>query len=59
MSEVPNIDSRIRGCILGVAVVDALGGPVEFSRRGSFPKVESFIPNENFGLLPGYVGAFQ
>ncbi|KAI9717050.1 MAG: hypothetical protein M1812_004985 [Candelaria pacifica] len=50
---IPNIKSRVRGSILGVAVVDALGGPVEFMNRGSFDKVESFIPNEHFNLPPG------
>ncbi|KAI9697316.1 MAG: hypothetical protein M1836_004880 [Candelina mexicana] len=53
MADVPTIGSRVRGSILGVAVVDALGGPAEFKTRGSFPKVESFIPNEHFGLPPG------
>ena len=30
---------RVRGALLGLAVGDALGAPVEFCRRGSFPLV--------------------
>ena len=45
--------SRIRGSLYGIAVVDALGGPVEFHRRGTFAPVISFRFNANFGLKPG------
>ena len=45
--------SRIRGSLYGVAIVDALGGPVEFRQRGSFPPVTKFRYNSNFGLDPG------
>lgn len=45
--------SRIRGSLYGVAVVDALGGPVEFRQRGTFPPVNSFRYNNNFDLAPG------
>lgn len=47
------IASRIRGSLYGVAVCDALGGPVEFCRRGSFPLVTSYRHNDNFDLPPG------
>ncbi|KAI9804612.1 MAG: hypothetical protein M1833_006686 [Piccolia ochrophora] len=53
MTSNPTLASRVRGSILGVAVTDALGGPVEFKKRGSFPLVTSFLPNANFGLPPG------
>lgn len=49
----PPISSRIRGSLYGVAVVDALGGPVEFRRRGTFPLVTGFRYNGNFDLAPG------
>ena len=45
--------SRIRGSLYGTAVVDALGGPVEFHRRGTFVPVTSYRFNANFGLKPG------
>ena len=48
-----SIASRIRGSLYGVAVVDALGGPVEFHRRGTFPPVTGFRPNDNFNLPSG------
>lgn len=55
MMTVPivSLPSRIRGSIYGVASVDALGGPVEFSPRGTFPPVTSFRHNPNFNLAPG------
>lgn len=45
--------SCIRGSLYGVAIVDALGGPVEFHPRGTFPPVTSFRHNPNFNLEPG------
>lgn len=45
--------SRIRGSLYGVAVTDALGGPVEFCPRGTFTPVSSFRHNDNFDLPPG------
>ena len=45
--------SRIRGSLYGVAVADALGGPVEFCRRGSFKPVTGYRYNNNFNLAPG------
>ncbi|KAH6909354.1 ADP-ribosylation/Crystallin J1 [Coprinopsis sp. MPI-PUGE-AT-0042] len=40
--------TKIRVAILATALVDALGGPVEFKPRFSFPFVETFQPNHNF-----------
>ena len=45
--------SRVRGAMYGVAVCDALGGPVEFKFRGSFAPVEGMRYNGNFDLPPG------
>lgn len=55
MDHSPSIStaSRIRGSLYGVAVTDALGGPVEFCPRGSFTPVTSFRHNDNFNLPPG------
>ncbi|TFK61864.1 ADP-ribosylglycohydrolase [Pluteus cervinus] len=47
------IDTKIRLAILSTALVDALGGPVEFRGRFSFPLVTTMIPNRTFGLQPG------
>lgn len=46
--------SRARGAFVGLAVCDALGAPVEFKMRGTFPKVTDMLPNANFGLGPGF-----
>ncbi|KAL4882385.1 ADP-ribosylation/Crystallin J1 [Aspergillus karnatakaensis] len=48
-----SVQSRIKGSIFGVAVVDALGGPVEFQPRGSFEPVTGFQHNEHFNVPPG------
>ncbi|KAI9376460.1 ADP-ribosylation/Crystallin J1 [Aspergillus egyptiacus] len=49
----PTLQSRIKGSIFGVAIVDALGGPVEFKARGTFKPISDFRHNSNFGLAPG------
>ncbi|KAJ0416927.1 ADP-ribosylation/Crystallin J1 [Aspergillus carlsbadensis] len=48
-----SIQSRIKGSIFGVAVVDALGGPVEFQPRGTFDPVSDFEHNDHFNVPPG------
>lgn len=45
--------SRHLGCLLGLAVGDALGTTVEFSSRGSFPPVTDMTGGGPFGLNPG------
>ncbi|KAL4786561.1 ADP-ribosylation/Crystallin J1 [Aspergillus varians] len=49
----PTVKSRIKGSVFGVAVVDALGGPVEFHPRGSFDPVSDFQHNANFDVPAG------
>jgi ADP-ribosyl-[dinitrogen reductase] hydrolase len=44
---------RFRGCLLGLAVGDAVGTAVEFSPRGSFPPVTDMLGGGPFGLEPG------
>ena len=44
---------RYRGSILGLAVGDALGAPVEFKHPGSFEPVTDMSPGGAFGLRPG------
>ena len=37
-SSVPGLVDRARGCLLGLAVGDALGTTLEFSRRDALPR---------------------
>lgn len=53
MPEPVAFTSRVRGAFVGLAVCDALGAPVEFKKRGSFPKVDSMLPNENLDTPAG------
>lgn len=48
----PNLD-RFRGCLLGLAIGDAIGTAVEFEPRGSFPPVTDMVGGGVFGLQPG------
>ena len=41
------------GCLLGLAVGDALGASVEFTRRGSFAPLTDMIGGGPFQLKPG------
>lgn len=45
--------SHFRGCLLGLAVGDAVGTTVEFKPRGSFPTVTDMVGGGPFGLQPG------
>jgi ADP-ribosyl-[dinitrogen reductase] hydrolase len=45
--------SRFRGSLLGLAVGDALGAPVEFETRGNFPPITGFRDGGPFNLNPG------
>lgn len=45
--------NRFRGCLLGLAVGDAVGTTVEFKPRGSFPGVVDMTGGGPFNLLPG------
>ena len=48
-----SIVDRFRGCLLGLAVGDAVGTTVEFKPRGTFPPVTDMIGGGPFGLQPG------
>lgn len=52
MSRQP-VPSRIQGSLFGLAICDALGGPVEFKTRGTFPLITDLEPNTNFSLPAG------
>jgi ADP-ribosyl-[dinitrogen reductase] hydrolase len=45
--------SRFRGSLLGLAVGDALGAPVEFEARGSFPPITGYRGGGPFNLRAG------
>jgi len=49
----PLIEDRAYGAMLGLAVGDALGVPLEFSERDSLPFVSDMIGGGPFGLEPG------
>lgn len=44
---------RFRGCLLGLAVGDAVGTSVEFQARGSFDPVTDMTGGGPFGLPAG------
>lgn len=45
--------NRFRGCLLGLAVGDAVGTTVEFQARGTFPPVTDMVGGGPFRLEPG------
>lgn len=49
----PNLD-KFRGTLLGLSVGDALGAPVEFKKRSTFPKVTDMQSGGVFNLPAGY-----
>jgi len=44
---------RYRGCLLGLAVGDAVGTTLEFKPRGSFPPLSDMLGGGTFGLQAG------
>ncbi len=44
---------RFNGCLLGLAVGDAVGTTLEFARPGSFTPIEDMTGGGPFGLSPG------
>jgi ADP-ribosyl-[dinitrogen reductase] hydrolase len=44
---------RFRGCLLGLAVGDALGTTVEFRARGTFPLLDDIVGGGPFQLIAG------
>lgn len=45
--------ARYRGCLLGLAIGDALGVSVEFCRPGAFAPLTDLVGGGPFGLQPG------
>ena len=48
-----NRRERYRGCLLGLAVGDALGTTLEFCRPGSFTPITDMVGGGPFRLKPG------
>ena len=48
-----NTRSRLRGCLLGLAVGDAIGAAAEFRPRGSFPPLTNLVGGGVFNLPAG------
>lgn len=44
---------RALGALIGLAIGDALGAPVEFKRRGQFPLITDMVGGGKFKLPPG------
>ena len=44
---------RLKGCILGLAIGDAMGAPVEFMKRGTFEPVTAYRSGGKFRLNAG------
>lgn len=47
------LQTRARGCLLGLAAGDAVGTTVEFKPRGSFQPLEDMVGGGPFSLKPG------
>lgn len=47
------LESRYRGCMLGLACGDAVGTTLEFSPRGSFDPITDMLGGGPFNLKPG------
>ena len=50
---MPDLRDRYRGCLLGLAVGDALGTTLEFKRPGTFKPLEDMVGGGPFALKPG------
>ncbi len=49
----PTTRDRFRGCLLGLAVCDALGTTLEFEAPGTFEPIDDMVGGGPFGLKPG------
>lgn len=45
--------NKAKGSLMGLAIGDAFGAPVEFMEKGSFPKIEKYLTGGTFGLDKG------
>jgi ADP-ribosyl-[dinitrogen reductase] hydrolase len=47
------VSTKISTSLFGLAIGDALGGPAEFKRRGTFPTVDRMMRNTTFDIPAG------
>ena len=52
-TDLPTREDRYVGCLLGLAVGDALGTTLEFTPAGSFDPIDDIVGGGPFGLEPG------
>jgi ADP-ribosylglycohydrolase len=50
----PDLASRVRGSLLGLATGDAVGTALEFRQPGSFTPITDMVGGGPFGLAPGH-----
>jgi len=50
---MPTPEDRFSGCLLGLAVGDAVGTTLEFRPPGSFQQIDDMVGGGPFGLQPG------
>ena len=50
----PSLRDRYRGALIGLAVGDALGTTLEFTRPGSFEPIDDMVGGGPFRLAPGH-----
>lgn len=53
LAHIPRLSDHFRGCLLGLAVGDAVGTTVEFQPRGTFEPLTDMVGGGPFGLEPG------
>ena len=51
--EIIEIKSRYKGSMLGLAIGDSLGAPVEFTKKDSFEKIEYYRRGGKFNVEIG------
>ena len=56
-SAVVELKDRFRGCLLGLAIGDAVGTTLDGKNRGSFTPITDMVGGGRYRLLPGQVGA--
>jgi ADP-ribosyl-[dinitrogen reductase] hydrolase len=53
LSRLLKLQDRYRGCLLGLAIGDALGAPLESSKPGSFAPIKDMMGSASCPLEPG------
>jgi len=53
MIEEDNLKNKYRGSLLGLAIGDALGAPIEFKKRDTYIKIEKYRIGGKFNLSKG------